>query len=422
MKQSKARTSSKTEPLSNAANTLWNAVGCFFYLGCQWATTVFVAVLAQNYADAGYLAFAMSIGNIYSSIALFKTRPYQVSDIRKKYDEGNYIAFRYTTTLIALVAMILYVPATVKSIDFVASTVAYIAFKLDESFTDVYHGILQSNSRMDYIGKSELLRGFATLAGFMGTYVAFRSLVTSTLTMTVLCVLVTQCYDKNCARLFCSTKPIFAAGHILQLLKACLLPMLASLFANSIVSIARQRYGISQGQEMLGIYASIATPSVIVQVAASYLYTPLYTVLATELSKSAKAFKYAFLKTVFSIIAIEAVLIVLLSLIGPSLLLMLYGADIKMYLYIFPFVLIATATTSILFFLNDCLIIMRRMKTQLIANLVALLLLNLAIDHLVAVYGMNGLNIAIIIATAIATITETIVLLSFKSSKAGTIR
>lgn len=50
--------------------------------------------------------------------------------------------------------------------------------------------------------------------------------------------------------------------------------MLGSLLADSIVSSVRQHYGIANGSEALGHYAtSVATPAVLIQVADTYLYS-----------------------------------------------------------------------------------------------------------------------------------------------------
>lgn len=50
--------------------------------------------------------------------------------------------------------------------------------------------------------------------------------------------------------------------------------MLDSLLTNSIVSSVRLHYGIANGSEALGHYAtSVATPAVLIQVADTYLYS-----------------------------------------------------------------------------------------------------------------------------------------------------
>ena len=52
---------SKTiEPLSVKHNLLWNTIGCLFYLGCQWLTTILVVTLTGDYANSGLLAYAMA--------------------------------------------------------------------------------------------------------------------------------------------------------------------------------------------------------------------------------------------------------------------------------------------------------------------------------------------------------------------------
>ena len=157
---------SRTEPLSLRKNTIWNAFGCFFYLGCQWLTTVLVVVLSDGYANSGALAFGMSTGIIFASIALYKIRTFQVSDLDNEYSGQNYIAFRIITIVSAAVFCLMYLTLATNDSTYLSASLLYLLFKADECFSDVLYGIEQRNERMDYIGKSQIIRGIVSLGGF----------------------------------------------------------------------------------------------------------------------------------------------------------------------------------------------------------------------------------------------------------------
>lgn len=396
----------KTSPLSTQSNALWNAAGCFFYLGCQWLTTIFVVLLSTDFENSGILAFAMSIGNMFSAIGLYKVRTYQVSDINSEYNPNNYVGFRFITIGIGAAATIAYLLIGAGLNAFTFASIAYMLFKVDETFNDVFFGIEQKSCRMDYIGKSQFLRGVATILGFTLPLILFDNLVTAILGMALLCASITILYDRRNAMMFGFTKPSISRTQIKQLALACLMPTIANFLATSIVSVARQKYGLLYGESMLGIYASIATPAVLVQAAASYLYSPLIGKLALTLSNGGiQAFRQGLIKTIRVMLAAICAMCITVSGAGIWGLPILFGESIASYVWIFPYVLISTGCVALLYFVNDMLIIMRKGAAQLIINALALAVTIVCLDPFTGAVSMNGVNMAIITGCLLAIIT-----------------
>lgn len=394
---------SSIEPLSPFANTIWNAVGCFFYLGCQWLITILVVIFSDGFDDSGVLAYAMSVGNMFASIGLYKIRTFQVSDIQNEYSQQNYISFRIITITISACITVAYLAIMAQNFTIFSSSLLYLLFKADETFNDVLFGVDQRGERMDYIGKSQFLRGAATLIGFSVPLFFSGSLHLALIGMTALCILVTLFYDCRVSSRFTAIKPAISKDIALKLAKACFLPTLANLFAVSIVSVVRQLYGNIEGETMLGIYASIATPAVLIQASATYLYSPLIGSLSTRLyAHGAKAFRKEFIRVLLLLIGALSVLIVVLGLIGQPTLALLFGPDIEPYTWIFPNVLLSTAGIGVLYFVNDSLIILRDGKTQIIMNATAFILAVGSVVPFITFYEMNGINLSIELACLVA--------------------
>ena len=390
---------SNIAPLSPLANAIWNATGCFFYLGCQWLITVLVVIFSDGFNDSGVLAYAMSVGNMFASISLYKVRTFQVSDIKKEYTSQNYIAFRIITVTISACLTVGYLAVMTQSLSTLSSSLLYLIFKADETFNDVLFGIDQCNERMDYIGKSQLLRGASTLIGFSVPLYISGSLHLALIGMATLCILVTLFYDCRVSGRFTEIKPKISKDAALKLAKACFFPTLANLFAVSIVSVVRQLYGNIEGETMLGIYASIATPAVLIQASAAYLYSPLIGSLSARLyDYGNRSFRKAFMKMLLLLVGALAVLVCVFSEIGQPALALLYGSDVVSYTWIFPNVLLSTAGVGILYFLNDCLIILRDGKTQILMNASAFILAIGVSTPFFTTFGMNGINLSIELA------------------------
>ena len=405
-----AKEKDQPAPLSVAKNTIWNAVGNVFYLGSQWLLTILVVTLSNNFEYSGALAFAMSIGNMHASIALFKVRTYQMSDLANEFSDSEYAGFRIITLLAGMSFSLVYLAVLSPGNLSIFATLAYLIFKTDESFVEVIHGINQKHGRMDYIGISQIIRGLGTTASFVVGLLASNNLVIAILAMAAAGILNTLCYDLPHARRFGPVKPLIRRSKASSLAKACLLPVVANFLATSIVSIARQRFGIVQGEELLGIYASIATPAVLIQAGATYLYSPLIGTLAGSLQNGGvPAFKRSFFKVLGLLLACMSIIIIGFSIIGGPLFELVYGSNIEPYLWIFPYVLGATTSIAILLYVNDSLLIMRDGITQIIINAFAFGIIVLAADHYITAFDMNGINIAIMSAcvpAAIAGITK----------------
>lgn len=413
------KTQQSVAPLSLRANTLWNAFGCLFYLGCQWLTSVLVVRLSTGYENSGALAFAMANGIIFASIGLYKVRTFQVSDLSGEFSNRDYIGFRFVTIVLGLLWSAVYLPlACGSNMEFLVASVVYLLFKSDEVFSDVLYGIDQVGGRMDYIGKSQLMRGFASLAGFSIPLAVLDNLAAGILGMAAACIAITILYDLPHARRFGSVRPSFSKRQLIKLGKSCLLAMIASLCANGIVSIVRQYFGVVYGSEALGIYASVATPAVLIQVSATYLYSPLIGTLAKKLHEEGHA---SFVKEFFRVLMLIIVVILLfiagLSLVGDWGLQLVFGASIAPYTYLFPYVLLATGSVGLLFYTNDVLVILRKTPAMLFCNLTALAAALALAVPLTSTLGMNGINFSVIGGCAIAIIFSMVFILRRRPSQ-----
>ena len=126
---------------------LYNSIGSFTYLFCQWIIT-FIVVWIAGYETAGILSLAMTVSTTYTVIASFNMRNYQASDIKNKFSEKTYITSRIITCLIALVLTIIYSLLKQFEIYQLLCIIFYMIFKLSEALVDVIHGSLQKKWRL----------------------------------------------------------------------------------------------------------------------------------------------------------------------------------------------------------------------------------------------------------------------------------
>lgn len=392
-------------PLPLKKNIAWNTIGCLFYQGCQWLTTIVVVQLSGGYDDAGVLALAMAVGNIFAAIALYKMRTFQVSDIACAYTQGNYAAMRLVTLAIAFALCAPYALITAPRSAAAITIVAFLLFKADECFVDFLYGVDQRGGRMDYIGISQLIRGAVSLGAFSAGLVAFGSLLSGVAFMFCGCFLVTLLYDLPHARRFDALRPRIYGRTALSML-ASGLPAVLALVANiAVVSVSRQILGAMCEEEVLGVYASISTPAVLMQAAVSYLYTPMIGRLSQAWAAHDRKELARFLGKMMGVVAGSLALCsALLIAIGPWLLAWAFGESIVPSLWIFPYSILCTALIALISLGMDVLIVFRRTGAALIACATAFAIAMICAGPFIEAFAINGINLSIALAYGIGSV------------------
>ena len=384
----------KPAELSTKQNMLWNSAGSMTYLACQWLTTVLVVRLSSGYDAAGLLSLAMSVVGIFATLANYKMGTFQISDIHRENDLGEYLGFRCITLALAFVSCMVYASLTCDA--YALSTIAlFFLFKAVGLLIDILHGADQQNRRMDYIGKSFIAQGVSTLAAFALVFWLTQSVDAAIVGMTLSAMCVFVLFDMPKTRQFERITIRISRKKAWYFLKVSLPAVIASLAASAIFTIPKQYLAAVSGEAALGIYASVAAPALVIQMGAVYLYGPLLDVFPRYYFKGEKpAFLKLLAKTVCGIVTVTIVCSIVLELIGSWALQLLFGASIAPYVYLLQPIILSTAATAFLWFFGDLLITLRNFKANFIGNVVALILVVPLTFPFIDSWGMNGVSFA----------------------------
>ncbi|MDD7149004.1 MAG: hypothetical protein PUH86_11865, partial [Lachnospiraceae bacterium] len=165
-------------------NMLWNVVGSVGFIGAQWVMTILIVHLA-GYTEAGYLSLGLSLTNVFTNIAYFCIRNFQVSDSRSKYSTDTYVTHRAVMTVLALASYTLFVLMNGYSLYLTVFLILFMVYRVSEAVVDVFHGIDQRSWRLDTAGQSFLMRGIFALAAFVILEKLTGNLVITTFVMLV---------------------------------------------------------------------------------------------------------------------------------------------------------------------------------------------------------------------------------------------
>lgn len=386
------------QPKSIRQNMLWYSAGSITYLGCQWLLSVVVARMSAGFDDAGALALAMAIGNIFTPLAYYNTRTYQVSDLRNEYTDGQYVAFRIITTFAAFVLCVIYAVATAGLS--LAPVVAFLVYKSVVVVVDILHGVDQRYSRLDYAGISLVSQGISSLGAFIMVFWLTQNLTLAITGMTVTALIILFFYDVRRASRLDDIVPRISVPVAKKLAVVCFPAVVSGVLCSAVVTVARQFLYSMEGEAALGSYASVATLAVIVQMAASYIYNPLLGTFADlSLKNDRKGVLSLVTKVCLAIMGITVVVSVLFLLFGEFGLTLLFGEKIVPYVYLLQPMLLCTAATAYIWFFMDILIVYRRMKEVLIGNAVAFAAVFPLSYWLIRCCGANGVSFAGALAT-----------------------
>lgn len=384
----------EVKPLSLKANMLWNSAGSMFYLVCQWLITVLVVRLSSGFDSAGLLSLATSVVGTFGTFANYKIGTYQISDIHREYSFGEYMGFRFLTLGIAFFACLVYSFATCPLYS-VATIALYFIYKGVGLVIDICHGEDQLNRRMDYIGKSFILQGLASILAFIVVFVLTNELNLAIVAMTIGVLLVLFLFDLRHTSGFVKIQFGIGAKRAAKLLRTSLPAVIASVAASALFTIPKQYLLQVEGDSALGIYSSIAAPALVIQMGAQYLYGPLLDVFPRRFFDGKMSdFNKLLARTVISIIAVGVVCCIGLLFLGEPLLALVFGDQIREYVYLLQPVLISTLTTAFLWFFGDLLITVRDFRANFVGNVLAFVVVIPLSFICINAWGMNGVSFA----------------------------
>ena len=382
------------------SNFVWNTVGSFIYLFSQWLLTFLVIRLSSNLEDAGNLSLAISITNIFYNIACFNMRPYLVSDNTNEYSVEDYTTFRLITIIFSMIACFIYSICFKYSLTQLICILLYMIYKIGEAIVDLFHAFEQRKSRMDIGGFSLLIRGVLSVIFFIVGMKMFKNVNYSILMMVIITFVFIVLYDFKNVKKFEILKINFSSPKLKELFLK-FLPLAIGTFLSTLsTSLPRQVLEKIYGSKILGIYATIATPAVIVQVAASYVFNPLLVIFADyRKENNYKGFKKILLNSLLIVFVISCVCYVGSVILAKPVLTVLYGSRISKYYKLFSLIIVYTSLAGFLLYFHNILIILRKIKSLLLIYLSGFVTCILTSTIIIKKYAMDGVTYSLMVFT-----------------------
>lgn len=385
------------EKLSIQKNIAWNTIGSVVYMATQWLITILVVRIA-GVTVAGNFTLAVSVNNIFYSIAMFGIRNYQVSDVTNKYSNGAYTQSRMISCIGSFLLCFCYSLIISYSTEQRICIAIYCIFKMTEAFYDVFAGMCQKAWRMDYIGKSWLIRGIVTFAGFVLTLMITKNLPVSLAVMAAVSLLMIFVYDIPRTSKLTEIHIKGETKNGISLMKECF-PLLCYMILSTLIpTIPRLFLERIEGSYALGIYGSVSAPTTIVQMGASYVFNPFMTLFAEQYEAgNIKGFMNTLRKCAFWLAVISVVSLIGGKILGYWGLNLLYGAEVAEYVDLLEPLILCTIFTAFAWLLCGLLTVVRDFKGLILSNLIPAIVSFLASSLLIQTFGTQGTSYTLMI-------------------------
>lgn len=370
------------------------------YCFCQWLITV-VVVHITSFEDAGYLSLAMTTSSSFSAIALFNMRNYQISDVKGEYSCDVYVGSRITTCLIAFACCSIASWGGNSTYQWLCIE-AFMLVRIAEALIDVLHGENQKFERYDYIGKSYIIRGLLTLFSFAFGLLLTKNLMLTLFVMAGCNLLAAIFYDWGRTSKLEAIQPVIWSPQVSELLKKCF-PIVLFAFLLSLENLIPKNL-LQQifGTEQLGIYSTIASPTLIVQVFASVAFNPLIPRLSSAYyANNYDRFLNMLRKTYVALLVLCVVATGGAVAVGRIGLRILFGRKILEYYSLFMPIVWVTILTAIIWVVSAIVIAIRQIKWLLIGIGIDFLICIGLARPFIEMFGSNGVSIVQIVSYSV---------------------
>ena len=395
---------------------IYNTAGNLIYMACLWVMSVLVARIS-GFSDAGTFSIAMTIGNIFYFIAMYGIRSFQASDVKEEYGDVIYFKTRVVTVLISILGCCIYLIICDYDAYTSLAVLIYTIFRGIEALSDVIFGELQRVGHLEVSGISMSIKGVISVVVFSIILMYTQNLDFALLGIVIIALLFLIFYDYKGYVKYRSPSRKKDQGNVMELLIKGFPMLLTTVFPIVVTAIPRLALEQYYGTEMLGIYSSIATPTVLLTTIIPNMLCPFMTYYGICYQKGQyKKLLLMMWISIFCSALLGALACILAYFLGDIVMGTIFGDAILPYLYVFIPLIIATTVYAFSMCGNSVLITIRYPMWLTLFAFLALVVSIIITPMLVQQYFMHGTVLAFAIPFAVQFILQ-VIFVSYKLLK-----
>lgn len=394
-------------------NFSWTFVGSLIYALSQWLLIVILAKLGTP-EIVGQFSLGLAITAPIILFSNMQMRNLIATDSTNEYEFSEYLGTRMLLLLFGL--FVVFFVAISGPYTLTVSLVIILVglSKVVESLSELTHGYFQKIERMDYAGRSLIIKALSSVIAFSLVFYLTNNLNYALIGLIITWILRLFLYDFKNTKKYVSILPKINNTKKLIIFS---IPLGFVSILNSLnTNIPRYFLEYFGGLEELGYFSAIAY----LLVAGNLLIRPLSIVAAPRLANSFQKNDYIrYLKILGTLLisALFAGIIILLIVynFGELILTIIYNQSYAEYKNIFIIVMFGSIVSYLTTFINTGIVATRKFKLQPLINFITLIVGLIASITLIPIYGITGaayITVIVFITQLLGSTTLLIVILN----------
>ncbi|WP_338520814.1 hypothetical protein V4210_04275 [Candidatus Nanosynbacter sp. BB002] len=347
---------------------LWNSLGSLLQSAISPVLLIVITRL-NGIDDSGLFSFALSLSVVFWAVSLWGGRTYQVSDVKREFSSGGYVAVRFIASLIVAISAVVFCVLNGYNATKTGLIMILVTFKILESIADSLYGVLQIHHKLYVAGISLTMKAMLGFAAFMAVDIVTKNVIYGTLAILLVNVLIIFLYDIlwvrrveviNVSKKLCK-EYIAQAVAIMKHTSAVFVVMFLTMFSLNI-----PRYFLDKSHpDQIGYFGIMAMPITLLGLFISFIIQPNVVNLSELLVKrKLKEFAQVVSKMNHITFGMGVLSVVLSYLIGVWVLNVIFGININNFQLDLTIMVIGAAANAFVSIYVNLLIIMRRFKGQ----------------------------------------------------------
>ena len=258
----------------NKKNFIWNSLGAGLN---AFHSPLFLMIVSRvlGIREAGFFTIAFTTGVLLSNIGLYNVRSYQITDYNRNHSDAVYLNARIVTSFFMILAVAAYSLTKISDPPLFCVVLLLGLWRVPEVMSDVIHGTLQMNRRLDLVGKSLLIRAGLCIAVFTVSVYAAHNLILACALLVCVNVLVFALYDRRNYRKICPLHKIYFDYLVRDLLRSCFPLFLISIIYSYLINAPRYAIDLFGTPEIQTVFSIIVLPASMIWVVFIMVLNPI---------------------------------------------------------------------------------------------------------------------------------------------------
>lgn len=372
----------------------WNMLGSLLFALGTMVLTIVVNRIVGDYAG-GDFAMALAAGQLMATIGYFEIRSYQSTDIIQKFQFSDYFYAKIIADILMVIVSIAYVFIKGYLFDKAILALLMCAYKMIDTFADVYEGEFQQKDRIDISGKSMTIRTLFSIIGLVLTLIMTKNLFLSCIVAIVIAILCVIFTNVLIIGKFSIVNYQFKFNNIMEIMHECL-PLFFSNFMSTYI-LNSSRYAVEglMTSNYHSKFTAIFLPVSTINLCIGFIFKPMLTSMARMWNKE----RYGqFIKTLVvlfvGIAGVTLVAIIAAYFLGIPVLSILYGTDLTEFKWALLILLIGGGLNALNVIVYFALTVIRKQKHIFVAYLITFIFSLIISNYFTKKFGINGAAVA----------------------------